>query len=119
MSALFAGDSQLKYLHNVLRGFHHGRTIPVRILCGADIWALLSGIAAKFGIIVLHVGTNNVPHENPSVILHRCKYLLKSIWNINPTAKIVLSAILPRGLNIFARARNNVGFTDMCNRISR
>ena len=117
MSVLFVGDSQLKYLHHVLEDCN----TKIRFTSGfrvEQMWALFSGIAAKFAVIVVHAGTNNIPHENPSTILHRYKYLMKTIWIINPTAKIIASAILPRDFNVFQGARNDVGFLDQCNRKS-
>ena len=113
MSIFFVGDSQLKYLHHVLDDDSN-----VRFSSGfrvEQIWDLLSGVVFNFRTIAIHVGTNNIPHEDPSTILHRYRYLLQSIWKANPSARIIASGILPRDLNCFEGARNNVGFIDSCN----
>ena len=40
----------------------------------------LSGVVADFMITAIHVGTNNIHDVDPSIILHRYRYLLKNIW---------------------------------------
>ena len=117
MSLLFVGDSQLKYLHHVLDD-----DSSVRFSSGfrvEQIWALLSGVVLDFRTIAIHAGTNNIPNEDPSTILHRYGYLLKTIWKANPSARIIASGILPRDVNCFEGAHNNVGFIDNCNRKAR
>ena len=75
----------------------------------------LSGVVLDFRTIAIHAGTNHIPHEDPSIILHRYRYLLKRIWKANHSARIIASAILSRDVNCFEGARNNVGFIDSCN----
>jgi hypothetical protein len=114
MSVLFVGDSQLKYLHHVLDDVS-----VVRYSSGfrvEQMWALLCGIVSDFQTIAIHVGTNNIPDEDPSIILYRYRYLLRNIWEANPGVRIIASGILPRDFNCFEGARNNVRFIDRCNR---
>ena len=79
----------------------------------------LSGVVLDFRTIPIHVGTNHIPHEDPSIILHLNRYLLKSIWKANHSARIIASGILPRDVNCFEGARNNVRFINSCNRKTR
>ena len=79
----------------------------------------LSGVVLDFRTIPIHVGTNHIPLEDPSIILHLNRYLLKSIWKANHSARIIASGILPRDVNCFEGARNNVGFINSCNRKAR
>ena len=75
----------------------------------------LSGVVLDFRTIAIHAGTNHIPHEDPSIILHRYRYLLTSIWKANHSARIIASGILSRDVNCFEGARNDVGFIDSCN----
>ena len=75
----------------------------------------LSGVVLDFRTIAIHAGTNHIPHGDPIIILHRYRYLLKSIWKANHSARIIASGILPRDVNCFEGARNNFGFIDSCN----
>lgn len=43
----------------------------------------------------IHVGTNNIIDEDPSIILHRNRYLLKNIWKTNPSTKIQVKFDIP------------------------
>ena len=52
-----------------------------------QIWTLLSGVVSDFRTIAIHVGTNNIPNEDYSIILHRYRYLLKSTWNAKLSAR--------------------------------
>ena len=79
----------------------------------------LSGVVLDFRTIAIHAGTNHIPHGDPIIILHRYRYLLKSIWKANHSARIIASGILPRDVNCFEGARNNVGFINSCNRKAR
>ena len=70
---LFVGDSQLKYLHHVLKDDSSVRFSSG--FRGEKIMALLSGVVLDFRTIAIHVGTNKIPHKDPSIILHRYRYL--------------------------------------------
>ena len=101
MSILFVGDLQLKYLHHVLEDDSSARFSSGFLV--EQIMALLSGVVLDVRTITIHVRTNNIPHEDPITILHRNRYLLKSIWKANPSARIIASGILPRDATVLKK----------------
>ncbi|KAH8022048.1 hypothetical protein HPB51_021500 [Rhipicephalus microplus] len=95
--ALVAGDSMLKDLAGSFTS--SSRThVEVRSFSGVRIEKLFSLIAhtlADVHVVVLHVGTNNVGEE-PLVLIARFRSLISRILVVNPSIRVVVSAILPR-----------------------
>ncbi|KAH8036255.1 hypothetical protein HPB51_021499 [Rhipicephalus microplus] len=99
--ALVAGDSMLKYLAGcfTLSSRTH---VEVRSFSGVQIEKLFSLIAyslADVHVVVLHVGANNVGEE-PLVLIARFRPLVSRILYVNPSIRVVVSAILSRQANL-------------------
>jgi hypothetical protein len=46
--------------------------------------------------MVIHVGGNHIPHEDPNTVITKIKDMLTQIISIMPETKIYYSLILPR-----------------------
>ncbi|KAH8038597.1 hypothetical protein HPB51_002236 [Rhipicephalus microplus] len=95
--ALVAGDSMLKDLAGsfALSSMTH---VEVRSFSGVRIEKLFSLIAHSLGdvhVIVLPVGTNSVDEE-PLAPIASFRSLISRILDVNPSIRVVVSAILPR-----------------------
>ena len=72
-------------------------------LCGNKIqhvlWRIKNGeITLKAQTIVLHVGTNNIDRDQPRDIANGIGSIAVLLQEARPNAKIILTGLLPRGL---------------------
>ena len=66
--------------------------------------------------VVLHAGTNNLPHETSEKVIDRFKKLVGDIRERNPNIQVFVSAILPRDVSFFPDAKNDLKLLDRCNK---
>ena len=93
-------------------------------LPGAKINDILSGIKSlskTYSIkkMVIHVGGNHIPHENPKSIITKLKDMVTQIISIMPETKIYYSLILPRISENYVYGINEINnaITSFCNTI--
>lgn len=56
----------------------------------------------NYNTVVLHIGANDLSRGLPvKTVLNKYQQLTSAIWDINPTADIILSGLLPRASNQF------------------
>ena len=65
--------------------------------------------------MVLHAGTNNVPHESSATVTDRFDKIIEGIQESVPGITVFVSAILPRDVSFFPGAKNNINLIDRCN----
>lgn len=102
MAMLILGASQCKYLHLLKIAepltIHYHSGDRIQDVC-PEVWDHLK----DFDSVVLQLGTNNVPQEVPSQSAEKFEFLVKKILAANPQIKIYISAILPRGDNLYLK----------------
>ena len=69
--------------------------------------------------MVIHVGGNHIPHENPKSIITKLKDMITQIISIMPETKIYYSLILPRISENYVHGINEINnaITSFCNTI--
>jgi lysophospholipase L1-like esterase len=92
---LIYGDSQVKYLQHSLGNSN----IVVTSISGLrveEVFAKISDILPLYNTLVLHVGTNNIPHDTPANIQQYYEHLINSILQTQPNLRLIVSGIVPR-----------------------
>jgi hypothetical protein len=65
----------------------------------------------NYNTVVLHIGANDLCRGLPiKTVLNKYQQLTSAIWDINPTADIILSGLLPRASNQFPGALPRTDF---------
>jgi hypothetical protein len=96
--ATIIGDSILKWV----RAIRHTDT---QALPGLNLDRAIQKVkdgtidVVNYSIVVIHVGTNNIHSSTPEEIAEKTETLTDLIAQKNPTAKIAVSAILPRPID--------------------
>lgn len=65
--------------------------------------------------MVLHAGTNKLPHETSTRVIDRFDKVIDNIRQGVPGIMLFVLAILPRDISFFPGAKNNLSFIDQCN----
>ncbi|MCG7875883.1 MAG: SGNH/GDSL hydrolase family protein, partial [Candidatus Thiodiazotropha endolucinida] len=107
-SVLLIGDSVLNRIN--IKGLH--TTVHKHSVSGATIETLLSDISlydmAQFETVILYVGGNDLSsNKNHSVLHDQFDHLIALIKSGNPTCKIIVSKLAPRG-DVDVRIINNM-----------
>ncbi|KAH8021991.1 hypothetical protein HPB51_020601 [Rhipicephalus microplus] len=97
MTRALAGDSMLKYLAGsfTLSSRTHVEVRSFSVVRIEKLFSLIAHSLEDVHVVILHVGTNNVGEE-PLVLIARFRSLISRILDVNPSIRVVVSAILPR-----------------------
>ena len=86
-----------------------------------DILSEIKSLSKTYSIkkMVIHVGGNRIPHENPKSIITKLKDMITQILSIMPETKIYYSLILPRISENYVYGINEINnaITSFCNTI--
>ena len=75
-----------------------------------DVSSKITELNQQFNIkkIIIHVGGNNIPQDDPSKLSHKITHLLQNCQTLMPLTKIHYSAIIPRVSDSFINGINAV-----------
>lgn len=93
-----------------------GHDVAFRPFPGARIEGLIdkvSSVEKPFDWILVHVGTNNITCDAVGTIIRKFGFLIEKIASCNPSAKVVVSGILPRSANLYQIPRQQVWIDDV------
>ena len=72
----------------------------------------------NYNTVVLHIGANDLSRGLPvKTVLNKYQQLTSAIWDINPTADIILSGLLPKASNQFPGALPRTDFLQDLNNL--
>lgn len=114
VQTLVLSDSIMKHVDPTKMEPMSGMEIMNVSIPGARCPRLLAELAHlsiryEFGEVIVHVGTNYLPHEPAHRVAQEIKNFLSAICDFLPeTTKVTFSSILPRTSDRFLRSVNNI-----------
>ncbi|GBO32065.1 hypothetical protein AVEN_274035-1 [Araneus ventricosus] len=112
MKILVTGDSMIKYLSESLSENLNRCEIELKSFPGIRIEELMERLPSlslnSYDIVLMHVGTNN-SEEDVDAIVRKFVCLFDTIFCLNPTLKVLISGVIPRGPDRF---RDDFGEND-------
>jgi len=107
---LVAGHSQAKYFGKYL-SLTDTDLLSYSGFRIDQMFQKLQPTVRNYNTVVLHIGANDLSRGLPvKTVLNKYQQLTSAIWDINPTADIILSGLLPRASNQFPGALPRTDF---------
>ena len=113
---LLIGDSMIKYID--ANRLMYTRKNDKLCLPGATIETIENEIVKQYKggnndaytDVLVHVGTNNIPHDHPNIVINSLARLMHTVRKIFPLAEMYCSGIIPKYSNAYIIITDKINY---------